>query len=89
MGWIVKELLLLVLLLEICVVVVQFVCFEVMMNKKGIIQLQLVYVLVIFEWGEVGGYDVEVLWDVCMVVVFGVFFEWCCYWLLLMLLSGE
>ena len=62
---------------------------EAMMNKKGTTQSQLVYASAISEWGEVGGYDVEVLWDVCTVAALGVPFERCRHRSLSTLSSGE
>lgn len=75
-GRTVKELLLSVSPPEICVAAAQLARSEAMMNKKGTTQSQLVYASAISEWGEVGGYDVEVLWDVCTVAALGVPFEW-------------
>ena len=62
---------------------------EDMVNKKGTTQSQLVYASAISEWGEVGGYDVEVLWDVCTVAALGVPFERCRHRSLSTLSSGE
>ena len=62
---------------------------EAMVNKKGTTQSQLVYASAISEWGEVGGYDVEVLWDVCTVAALGVPFERCRHRSLSTLSSGE
>ena len=84
-----KELLLSVSPPEICVAAAQLARSEAMMNKKGTTQSQLVYASAISEWGEVGGYDVEVLWDVCTVAALGVPFERCRHRSLSTLSSGE
>ena len=88
-GRTVKELLLSVSPPEICVAAAQLARSEAMMNKKGTTQSQLVYASAISEWGEVGGYDVEVLWDVCTVAALGVPFERCRHRSLSTLSSGE
>ncbi|WP_134321699.1 ABC-F family ATP-binding cassette domain-containing protein [Cumulibacter soli] len=50
---------------------------EAMMNEQGSTQSQMAYASAIAAWGEVGGYDAEVLWDVCTVAALGVPFERC------------
>jgi ATPase subunit of ABC transporter with duplicated ATPase domains len=48
---------------------------------------QLRYAQAISDWGEVGGYDAEVLWDVCTTAALGVPFE-NCRWREVKTLSG-
>src|SRR5699024_2429465 len=38
---------------------------EAMMNERGTTQSQMAYATAVAAWGEVCGYDAEVLWDVC------------------------
>jgi ATPase subunit of ABC transporter with duplicated ATPase domains len=50
---------------------------------------QLAYAHAIAEWGDVGGYDAEVLWDTVTVAAMGVPFEGCKYRELATLSGGE
>lgn len=50
---------------------------EAMMKEQGTTQSQMAYASAVAAWGEVGGYDAEVLWDVCTVAALGVPFERC------------
>src|SRR5699024_6823298 len=38
---------------------------EAKMKEQGTTQSQMAYASAVAAWGEVGGYDAEVLWDVC------------------------
>lgn len=48
-----------------------------MMNERGTTESQMAYASAVAAWGEVGGYDAEVLWDVCTVAALGVPFKQC------------
>jgi ATPase subunit of ABC transporter with duplicated ATPase domains len=50
---------------------------ETVMNEQGTTQSQMAYASAVAAWGEVGGYDAEVLWDVCTVAALGVPFDRC------------
>lgn len=50
---------------------------EVVMNELATTQSQMAFAAAVAAWGEVGGYDAEVLWDVCTVAALGVPFERC------------
>ncbi len=50
---------------------------------------QLRYASALADWGDAGGYDAEVLWDVCTVAALGVPFERCQYRALHTLSGGE
>ncbi|NYI99239.1 ATPase subunit of ABC transporter with duplicated ATPase domains [Streptomonospora nanhaiensis] len=50
---------------------------EAVMNERGATESQMAYASAVAAWGEVGGYDAEVLWDVCTVAALGVSFERC------------
>ncbi|MBP2317680.1 ATPase subunit of ABC transporter with duplicated ATPase domains [Nesterenkonia lacusekhoensis] len=50
---------------------------EAVMNERGTAQSQMAFASAVATWGEVGGYDAEVLWDVCTVAALGVPFERC------------
>lgn len=45
---------------------------EATMNQEGTTQSQMAYASAVASWGEVGGYGVEVLWDVCTVAALGI-----------------
>src|SRR5699024_12637308 len=47
------------------------------MNEQGTEASQMRYAVAVAAWGEAGGYDAEVLWDVCTVSVLGLPFERC------------
>lgn len=50
---------------------------EALMKEQGTTESQMAYASAVAAWGEVGGYDAEVLWDVCTVAALGVPFERC------------
>src|SRR5699024_5644380 len=50
---------------------------EAMMKEQGTTTSQMAYASTVAAWGEVGGYDAEVLWDVCTVAALGMPFERC------------
>ena len=50
---------------------------EAVMNERGTTQSQMAFASAVAAWGEVGGYDVEVLWDICTVAALGVSFKQC------------
>lgn len=50
---------------------------EALMNQQGSTQSQMAFATAVAAWGEAGGYDAEVLWDVCTVSALGVPFEQC------------
>jgi ATPase subunit of ABC transporter with duplicated ATPase domains len=50
---------------------------------------QLAYAQVLADWGDAGGYDAEVLWDVCTTAALGVPFERCQHRMLHTLSGGE
>jgi ATPase subunit of ABC transporter with duplicated ATPase domains len=47
------------------------------MHERGTTQSQMSFSSAVASWGEVGGYDAEVLWDTCTVAALGVPFERC------------
>src|SRR5699024_10032636 len=50
---------------------------EAVMNEQGTTQSQMAFASAVAAWGEVGGYDIGVLWDVCTVAALGIPFEQC------------
>ncbi|GAB3946136.1 ATP-binding cassette domain-containing protein [Kribbella albertanoniae] len=60
---------------------------ELVMMEDESEKSQLKYAQAISDWGEVGGYDAEVLWDVCTMSALGVPFE-NCRWREVKTLSG-
>lgn len=62
---------------------------EAMMKEQGTTQSQMAYASAVAAWGEVGGYDAEVLWDVCTVAALGMTFEGCRHRALSTLSGGE
>src|SRR5699024_12842559 len=50
---------------------------DLVMNEQGTEASQMRYAVAVAAWGEAGGYDAEVLWDVCTVSVLGLPFERC------------
>ncbi|MEV5964880.1 ATP-binding cassette domain-containing protein [Kribbella sp. NPDC051952] len=50
---------------------------ELAMMENDEEKTQLKYAQAVSDWGEVGGYDAEVLWDVCTTAALGVPFERC------------
>lgn len=62
---------------------------EAMMHERGTFQSQMAFASAVTAWGEAGGYDIEVLWDVCTVAALGVPFERCRNRLLSTLSGGE
>jgi ATPase subunit of ABC transporter with duplicated ATPase domains len=50
---------------------------EDVMHERGTTQSQMSFSSAVASWGEVGGYDAEVLWDTCTVAALGVPFERC------------
>jgi ATPase subunit of ABC transporter with duplicated ATPase domains len=50
---------------------------------------QLAYARALSDWGDAGGYDAEVLWDVCTTAALGVPFERCQHRMLHTLSGGE
>lgn len=50
---------------------------EAEMNAQPTTAAQLAYADALAAWGDAGGYDAEVLWDVCTVAALGVPFEQC------------
>ena len=68
---------------------VQLARSEALMKEQGTTQSQIAYASAVAAWGEVGGYDAEVLWDVCTVAALGVPFERCRHRSLSTLSGGE
>ncbi|QZY51318.1 ATP-binding cassette domain-containing protein [Leucobacter tenebrionis] len=62
---------------------------EAMMNERGTTESQMAYASAVAAWGEVGGYDAEVLWDVCTVAALGMPFDRCRHRSLSTLSGGE
>jgi len=50
---------------------------ELAMMEDDTEKTQLKYAQAVSDWGEVGGYDAEVLWDVCTTAALGVPFDRC------------
>ena len=62
---------------------------ELAMMERDDEKTQLRYATALADWGDAGGYDAEVLWDVCTVAALGVPFERCQYRALHTLSGGE
>jgi ATPase subunit of ABC transporter with duplicated ATPase domains len=62
---------------------------ELAMMERDDEKTQLRYASALADWGDAGGYDAEVLWDVCTVAALGVPFERCQYRALHTLSGGE
>lgn len=76
-GTTVRELLLSVASPAIRDAATQLAHSEATMNQEGTTQSQMAYASAVASWGEVGGYGVEVLWDVCTVAALGIPFDRC------------
>ena len=48
---------------------------EIAMHEKDTEKAQMAYAQAIIEWGDVGGYEYEVIWDVCCIVALGKSFD--------------
>lgn len=48
---------------------------ELAMMEKDVEPTQMAYAQALADWGEIGGYEAETLWDVCTVAALGVSFE--------------
>ena len=62
---------------------------ELAMMERDDEQTQLRYAHALVDWGDAGGYDAEVLWDVCTTAALGVAYDACRYRLLSTLSGGE
>jgi ATPase subunit of ABC transporter with duplicated ATPase domains len=62
---------------------------ELVMMERDDEQAQLAYAQALADWGDAGGYDAEVLWDVCTTAALGVGFERCQHRMLHTLSGGE
>jgi ATPase subunit of ABC transporter with duplicated ATPase domains len=62
---------------------------ELAMMEQDDEKTQMRYAGALADWGDAGGYDAEVLWDVCTVAALGVPFERCQYRALHTLSGGE
>ena len=62
---------------------------ELAMMERDDEQSQLAYATALADWGDAGGYDAEVLWDVCTTAALGVPYERCQYRELSTLSGGE
>ncbi|RBP67150.1 ATPase subunit of ABC transporter with duplicated ATPase domains [Brevibacterium sanguinis] len=50
---------------------------EAAMEDRGTVESQVAFASAVVAWGDVGGYDAEVLWDACTTAALGVAFERC------------
>ncbi len=62
---------------------------ELAMMERDDEQTQLRYAHALVDWGDAGGYDAEVLWDVCTTAALGLAYDACQYRLLSTLSGGE
>ncbi|UTX54486.1 ABC-F family ATP-binding cassette domain-containing protein [Leucobacter aridicollis] len=62
---------------------------EAKMNESGSTQSQMAFANAVTAWGDVGGYDAEVLWDTCTVAALGIAYDECRDRLLDSLSGGE
>jgi ATPase subunit of ABC transporter with duplicated ATPase domains len=62
---------------------------ELAMMESDDEKTQLRYASALADWGDAGGYDAEVLWDVCTVAALGIPFERCQYRAVHTLSGGE
>jgi ATPase subunit of ABC transporter with duplicated ATPase domains len=62
---------------------------EVAMMERDDEPTQMRYAKALADWGDAGGYDAEVLWDVCTTAALGVAFERCQHRMLHALSGGE
>ncbi len=62
---------------------------ELVMMERDDEKAQLAYAQALADWGDAGGYDAEVLWDVCTTAALGVAFERCQHRMLHTLSGGE
>ena len=62
---------------------------ELAMMERDDEKTQLRYAQALADWGDAGGYDAEVVWDVCTTVALGVPYERCQYRRLSTLSGGE
>jgi ATPase subunit of ABC transporter with duplicated ATPase domains len=62
---------------------------ELAMTERDDEKAQLAYAQALADWGDAGGYDAEVLWDVCTTAALGVPFERCQHRMLHTLSGGE
>jgi ATPase subunit of ABC transporter with duplicated ATPase domains len=62
---------------------------ELVMMERDDEKAQLAYAQALADWGDAGGYDAEVLWDVCTTAALGVPFERCQHRMLHTLSGGE
>jgi len=60
---------------------------ELAMMERDDEDTQLAYAAALAEWGDAGGYDTEVMWDVCTTAALGISYERC-RWRALSTLSG-
>lgn len=47
------------------------------MEKQGTTKSQMAYASAVSAWGDVGGYDTEVLWDTCTIAALGISYDAC------------
>jgi len=62
---------------------------ELAMMEREDTDTQMAYAQALADWGDAGGYDAEVLWDVCTTAALGVPYDGCQYRLLATLSGGE
>ncbi len=62
---------------------------ELAMMEREDTDTQMAYAQVLADWGDAGGYDAEVLWDVCTTAALGVPYDGCQYRRLATLSGGE
>jgi ATPase subunit of ABC transporter with duplicated ATPase domains len=62
---------------------------ELAMMERDDEKAQLAYAQALADWGDAGGYDAEVLWDVCTTAALGIPFERCQHRMLHTLSGGE
>ena len=62
---------------------------ELVMMERDDEKAQLAYAQALADWGDAGGYDAEVLWDVCTTAALGAAFESCQHRMLHTLSGGE
>lgn len=74
-GLTVRDLLLSIAPKQIRDAAAKVVTTEVQMNESSSEKDQMAYAQAIIEWGDVGGYDFEVMWDVCCTEILNKTFE--------------
>jgi ATPase subunit of ABC transporter with duplicated ATPase domains len=88
-GWTVHDLLLSVAPPRVRAAAAHVDAAELAMMEADDERTQMKYAATLAEWADAGGYDIEVLWDVCTVQALGVSYEKAKYRLLTTLSGGE